>query len=394
MAEYTLKDLPIKAMEAYGINMKDIFNLPPRTINALLRGRKSSFMQLNNVKITPDSNPISIEGKLQFVKKEDDKLGINFYPARTVLENKFNLDEKELKSLVQNETANINKVLHTQKGERKELIVSFDHFMNEFVAVDKNKIRAPKEINSVPLTEQQKAEFISGRPIKVDNSFYRLNITNEIGVSDLNGNINTLNSISWNSNKLEKQDIRSYTNILGGTQGSVVLLQDIAKLFKNLNEQQQSGLIKNHGFLNAVKETTTDLKHLETFGKNNTESRNLVIENRLGKFGDLDFRDTLITKPTNVIEGQIIDYGNRKYQNNPQAESLFMVKLQIGDNKIKTIWDSKDLKDNIDGKELGLKDKIKLDYKGYDRAVLTLPVSNESGQIQSYLEIPYARERW
>src|SRR5690606_33938899 len=154
-------------------------------------------------------------------------------------------------------------------------------------------------------------------------------------------------------------------NILS-SKGGVVLLQDIVKMFKNLNEQQQTNLIKDHGFLNAVKETTTDLKHLDTFGKNNINSRNLVIEQRLGQYGELHFKDSLISKPTQAIEGQIVEYGHKKYQNNPQAESLFMVKLQIADNKIKTIWDSKDLKDKIDSKELGLKDRVSLLYKGYD----------------------------
>src|SRR5690606_29201505 len=54
----------------------------------------------------------------------------------------------------------------------------------------------------------------------------------------------------------------------------------------------------------------------------------------------------------------------------------------------------KDLKDKIDSKELGLKDRVSLLYKGYDRSVLKLPVSNEMGEIQSFREIPYAQERW
>ena len=64
----------------------------------------------------------------------------------------------------------------------REYLIGIDKQTNEFVAIPKDSIEAPKKINGIELTGDQVKDFKEGKDIKVGGEKFRLNPNDELGV--------------------------------------------------------------------------------------------------------------------------------------------------------------------------------------------------------------------
>lgn len=393
MSTLNFNNLPYDAMENFGITKKDILNLPARTINALLNGRKSSLMLFQNVRISPDSNPLSIEGKLQFIKKQDDKIGVNFYPVKTIDDNKYKLSEKEIAYLKENNTGFIEKQIQRNDQSNITVLVAYDRFLNDYNAVEKNKLIPPTQINNVKLSPSQQEDFKNGRSVDINGEKYILNITNEIGISDINGNTNKINSISWGDKKLTPGDLSTSLNLIGSKNSNVMLVEHLVKMI-DVDEINQIKILKNPNFINSVQKAQNEVDLLVKEGKYNNESKNAILQNSFNSFGNLN--STLIANNESIrreIKGTLLDFGFKNYLYDPSSKEVFMAKIKT-DEKTLTIWGGDNLKQELEKNQIKKGDNVQLNYLGKENITLKVPVLDNKGTELTKKEIPYVQDKW
>lgn len=393
MSTLNFNNLPYDAMENFGITKKDILNLPARTINALLNGRKSSLMLFQNVKISPDSNPLAIEGKLQFIKKNDDKIGVNFYPVKTIDDNKYKLSEEQINFLKSNNTGFVEKNIQRNDNSNITVLVAYDRFLNDYNAVEKNKLIPPTQINNVKLTPAQQDDFKNGKSVDINGDKFILNITNEIGISDTKGNTNKINTISWGDKKLTPGDLSTSLNLIGAKNSNVMLVEHLVKMI-DIDEINQVNVLKNPNFISAVQKAQNEVDLLVKEGKYNNETKNVILQNSFLNFGKLNSQSSINTESSRKeIKGSLLEFGYKNYLYDPSSKEVFMAKIKT-DDKVLTIWGGDTLKNEFDKNQIKKNDNVQLNYLGKENITLKVPVENDKGSQLAFKEIPYVQDKW
>ncbi|MEO6814705.1 MAG: DUF3945 domain-containing protein, partial [Ginsengibacter sp.] len=167
---FSINDISEKQLELIGLKKKEILNMPPRTYNALMSGNRTSLIRFNKLKV-PGLEGNSLDAKLSLERKPDNSVAIRFHPINQMPKNSFNLSKQEIEKLKKGEANFIEK----QFPNGKNHLVGIDNQTNEFIAVAKDAIEAPKKINGIELTEQQITDFKEGKDIKVGKGNFRLN---------------------------------------------------------------------------------------------------------------------------------------------------------------------------------------------------------------------------
>src|SRR6185312_11801478 len=175
MMHFSIEELPEKQLELIGLTKKDILAMPPRTYNALLSGNRTSLIRFNKLKI-PGLEGGSLDAKLSLERKPDGSAAIRFHPINQTPKNTFNLTKDEIESL-----KNGSNFIEKKLPNGKDHLVGLDKQTNEFVAIAKDSIEAPKKINGIELTEVQIKDFKEGKDIKVGGQKFRLNPNDELG---------------------------------------------------------------------------------------------------------------------------------------------------------------------------------------------------------------------
>src|SRR3954468_23380353 len=239
---FSIDELPYKEFSMLGLSKKDVLSFPPRTLNALLSGNRTSLIRFNQVPLGITDNKVSLNGKLSLSKAPDGKISLRFHPVNDVPKNAFNLTKEETEFLRKNETNFIDKKIRTEDGTVKDVKISLDPITNEYVGISRNTIRAPEQINNTILSEKQKEEFRDGKTITVDNKTYKLNPNSEIGISDANGNDTGLSKVRFKNSSYSSNELLLDMALLASGLGSFVMLEHLASLFVAANRTKEQNL--------------------------------------------------------------------------------------------------------------------------------------------------------
>lgn len=220
---FSINELSEKQLALLGLTKKDMLNMPPRTYSALMSGNRTSLIRFNNIQI-PGLEVGSLEAKLSLERKEDGNVALRFHPINQIAKNTFNLTKEEIARL-EDETNFISKQLPNGNG----YLIGIDKQTNEFVAVPKNSIEAPKKINGVELTADQSRDFKEGNDIKIGGKTFRLNLSDELGISG-KGNSSILSSLEFSHSKYNSTELLLDLALLTSGIGSIVMIGHLADL--------------------------------------------------------------------------------------------------------------------------------------------------------------------
>lgn len=223
MMNFSIEELPEKQLELIGLTKKDILNMPPRTYNALMSGNRTSLIRFNKLNV-PGLEGGSLDAKLSLERKPDGSTAIRFHPINQIPKNTFNLSKDEIGEL-NNGTHFIEKKL----SDGREHLIGIDKQTNEFVAIPKDSIEAPKKINGIELTEAQAKSFKEGKDIKVGGQTFRLNPNDELGISGESKN-SILSSLEFKHSKYNSSELLLDLALLATGAGTIFMIGHLADL--------------------------------------------------------------------------------------------------------------------------------------------------------------------
>lgn len=296
---YSINEISENQLDLIGLTKKDILNMPPRTYNALMSGNRTSLIRFSNLKV-PGLEGGSLDAKLSLERKPDNSVSIRFHPINQIPKNTFNLTKEEIDSL----NANVN-FIEKKLPDGKDHLIGIDKQTNEFVAIPKDSIEAPKKINGIELTEGQVMDFKEGKDIKVGGEKFRLNPNDELGVSGTSKN-SILSNLEFKHSKYNSSELLIDLALLTTGVGSIFMIGHLADLLiltsaanlKGTKENNISKLVnENKTLRDALAKASPEIAHKFEKGEFLTPKElKQMVENHLdrhveiGAINDLEFK--------------------------------------------------------------------------------------------------------
>lgn len=304
--KFNVKELNENQLQLLGLTKKDILAMSHRTYSALMSGNRTSLIRFTNLNI-PGLEGGSLDAKLSLERKPDNTVSIRFHPINQIAKNTFNLSPEEINKLNSGEEAFIPKA----GTDGKELLVGLDKQTKEYIAVNKATIEVPRKINGKELTEDQIRDFKDGKEIEIDGKKFRLDPSNELGVTSPTGDI--LSNIEFKHSKYNSMDLMVDLALLTTGAGSFFMIGHLADLLyyssaasiKGKGDHDISKLInENKTLRDALAKATPEIA--QKFEKSellSPKELKQMIENHLDKHIDVNAIDNFEYKagfPTGV----------------------------------------------------------------------------------------------
>ncbi len=296
---FSINELPEKQLELIGLSKKDILNMPPRTYNALMSGNRTSLIRFNKLNV-PGLEGSSLDAKLSLDRKPDGSVAIRFHPINQIPKNTFNLSKDEIGKL----NSGIN-FIEKKLPNGKDHLIGIDKQTNEFVAIAKDSIEAPKKINGIELTGDQVKDFKEGKDIKVGGEKFRLNPNDELGVSG-SGKNSMVSNLEFKHSKYNSSELLLDLALLTSGAGSIFMIGHLADLLihtsaatlKGKKDNSISQLVnENKTLRDALAKASPEIAHKFEKGEFVTPKElKQMVENHLdrhveiGALNDLEFK--------------------------------------------------------------------------------------------------------
>ena len=328
---FSIEELPQIQLELIGLTKKDILNMPPRTYNALMSGNRTSLIRFNKMKV-PGLEGGSLDAKLSLERKMDDSVTIRFHPINQMPKNTFNLTKDEISQL-NNDTNFIQK----QFADGREYLVGIDKQTNEFVAIPKDLIEAPKKINGIELTEAQIKDFKEGKDIKTGGEKFRLNPNDELGISGTSKN-SILSNLEFKHSKYNSSELLLDLALLATGAGSIFMIGHLADLLvlttaatlRGKKDNSISQMVnENKTLRNALAKSSPGIAGKIKKGEFLTpQELKQMIENHLDRHVEIGVMNDLEFKPgyPSGVNAIVTD-GNNTEVNKEQPKKKFSIKM-------------------------------------------------------------------
>lgn len=162
---YNEQQLPTADLERIGLAKNGQLNLDKDDLGALLSGRRTDMLRLENLQSEGIHLP-ALDAKLSLRLNTKGALELLVHPIYKEVEPPYYLTAEEAEELEKGGAVNIDKVITDKDGKVKEVLVEFDRETNEFIITDTEQILAPEEINGLPLTLEQKGRYRKGKEVE------------------------------------------------------------------------------------------------------------------------------------------------------------------------------------------------------------------------------------
>lgn len=253
--QFTIDDLSENDLTKIGLSKNDIRQLPKVTYNALMSGGRTTLMR-----ITKNENGTSkeIDAKISLSKKENGETQIHLHPVNAIAQNVFNLGADQTEALESGKKKFI-KTTHVVNGEEKKLLVYFDKDTNEYIGIEKNKIKPPEKINGQELSPKQQQDLKDGKEITIDKNKFRLDPTHETGIRSSQGHVQ---SVEWEHSKYDINEMTFDLIMTASGLGSVVLIGHMADLLLHtFNNQFDNNKVVNRKDFNRESLSDKNLRN-------------------------------------------------------------------------------------------------------------------------------------
>ncbi len=165
---YNIQDLPVGDLERIGLAKNGIVMLDHDDLTALLSGRRTDMLRLENLKTDGLQIP-ALDAKLSLKPDAEGKLQLLLHPIYREPEVPAFLTDTQAEMLEKGEVPNLQQMIFDGEGNPREVLIEFDKDTNEFVVTDTERIQAPDEINDIPLTAEQKKRYMKGEEVETQD---------------------------------------------------------------------------------------------------------------------------------------------------------------------------------------------------------------------------------
>lgn len=166
LISYNDKKLPIEDLETIGLATGGQLLLNVDDLKALLSGRRTGLLQLNNLQ-AENIHIKTLDAKISLQPDENGKLDLVIHPVYRKAVTPDFLEDIEAQQLQKGEVENFLKTTIDNKGNKKELLVEYDADTREFIVSDTEKILVPDMVNGEFLTPAQKANYRKGKEVEL-----------------------------------------------------------------------------------------------------------------------------------------------------------------------------------------------------------------------------------
>jgi len=168
LVKFKESELPMEDLETIGLAEEGRLLIKEDDLKAMLSGRRSSLLRLENVK--DDKIRIAaMDAKVSLQVNEDGKLELLIHPIYHKPTTPSFLEDDEAELLEKGEVANLQKVINDGKGGKKELLVEYDPETREFIVSDTDLVIAPDMVNNERLTAAQKERYRKGKEVEIED---------------------------------------------------------------------------------------------------------------------------------------------------------------------------------------------------------------------------------
>lgn len=281
--KYAVDKLPFADFRALGLSKEEVLNLPEMTLNSLLNGNRTGLMRFENVPIKGIKSSIPLDAKLSLRVNEEGRLKLFIHPVQKNLQNRYELTDREQDYLLKNEHAFVPKLVALKGGKLVETLVTYDPSTNEYVAIERDKIKAPQQIDKVPLTPNQQKDFVSGKPITINGKTVRISPNSETGLQGSNQFLD----IKIGHSRYTKHHLLFDFVLFATGLGHLSLLYHLANFLANskLNIQKPETQLQDKQFRDQLAEADKDFKEQKVDSNNREEVKEQLtghLENKIG----------------------------------------------------------------------------------------------------------------
>lgn len=259
--KYSLDQLPFGQFEQLGMDRNSVMSLPETTMNALLSGNRTSLIRFCNIKNEKNAKLQPLDAKLSLKKNRNGELSLKVHPIWKNTANTFDLSEKEINYLKNQELAFVPKMV-SKDGKPVEALIAYDNTTNEFIAIERDELRAPDKINGTQLSEGQRKDFVDGKPVVIRGKKYRLNPTNELGISGPD-----LSTVQIGHSAYKLPNLYMDAALITAGLGHFIMLYHLANViahskFKMFNVEKN---LQNEPFRNALASAKMEILQRQDF---------------------------------------------------------------------------------------------------------------------------------
>jgi len=161
-------ELPINELQQLGIHKDGKLKLDAEQTEALLHGRRTKILSLENLKM--DGFGIKqLDAKLSLFRNESGKVELAIHPIYHEAKPHPLLNEQEALNLKFGNAFNLRKEYEDANKKMKKAIIEYDEQTREFVAYDPEEVEVPEKVNSEALTDEQKKHFKNGEIVTLSD---------------------------------------------------------------------------------------------------------------------------------------------------------------------------------------------------------------------------------
>ncbi len=163
--KYNIQDIPIGDLQRIGLAKDGILMLDQDDLTALLSGRRTDMLRLENLNADGLHIP-SLDAKLSLRPDTEGRLALLLHPIYREPEVPSFLTDTQAEMLEKGDVPNLQKMIFDGEGNPREVLIEFDKDTHEFIVTDTERIQAPDEINNIPLTAEQKKRYRMGEEVE------------------------------------------------------------------------------------------------------------------------------------------------------------------------------------------------------------------------------------
>ncbi|HEY2583321.1 MAG TPA: DUF4099 domain-containing protein [Mucilaginibacter sp.] len=179
---YDEQRLPFEDLEKVGLAKDGKLNLDNDDLQALLSGRRTSMLRLEN--LFSDGLQIPhLDAKLSLKPNTNGSLDLLVHPIYRVAEAPNFLTADETLAPEKGEVPNVDRTYFDDKGDLRDVLVEFDKETNEFIVIGQERILVPDRVNGEYLTFEQKERYRRGKKVELpDGTTIQYSATDKNGV--------------------------------------------------------------------------------------------------------------------------------------------------------------------------------------------------------------------
>lgn len=180
---FDIKDLPYAQFEKLGLNKKEVLNLKPEDLVALLSGNRTSLLTFS-VELTGGQR-FETDAKLSLFRNPDHSLSLQVHPVRAQIKNDIGATPEELELL---RRGGLLIREHTAlNGEKEPHYFQLDRETNEIIRARVRDFVVPTAIKDVILSPDQKEQLRQGQVIELESKGSREIIRARVDLSERRG---------------------------------------------------------------------------------------------------------------------------------------------------------------------------------------------------------------